>query len=209
MHEKIPSTPPRRTKRWIMAALAVILVACADPQESPARDAIAKIDAALAATGTDPARYIPGELKAAQARVETLKDAYARQEFSTVLEQAPDVLAQVTALGPAATAKARQLEAMLEQEWTDLAASLPGELAALQSAIGATGHHGAPGGLPAEQSAGVRKLAADAQALWNRALQEHAGGRLPEAVTLASQAREITRRAASQPRLGAGQGPVE
>jgi hypothetical protein len=49
----------------------------------------------------------------------------------------------------------------------------------------------------------------DALALWDRALQEEAAGRLPEAVTLAGQIRDMGRSVDALSRSGAAAAPVK
>jgi hypothetical protein len=207
--------PARRPRFLLRCAVAVAVVAswlvgCADPQREPARQAIATIEAELTAAGTDPAKYIPGELKDVQARLDELKQQYAASEFDAVVGGAPEVFVAARSLAPAAAARAVELDQTLRQEWTGLAATMPAELAALQAAVERVGASTAlPAGLDPGRLRLARKHATDAQALWDRARQEQAAGRLPEAVTLAAQARDLTRQVMTLPGFGAGKAAVK
>jgi hypothetical protein len=208
----MPSRYPRFLFRYAVVVAAVVtwLGACADPQREPARQAIAAIEAELTAAGTDPAKYIPGELKDVQARLEELKQHYATGEFDAVVGAAPAVLAAAKGLASTAAARAAELDQALRQEWTGLVATMPTELATLRSAVERVAALPAlPAGLDPDRLRLAGKHATDAQALWDRARQEQAAGRLPEAVTLATQARDLARQAMTLPGFGASKAAVK
>jgi hypothetical protein len=208
----MPARRPRFLLRYavVTAVVATWLAACADPQREPARQAIATIEAELIAAGTDPAKYIPGELKDVQARLDELKQHYASSEFDVVVGAAPEVLVAARSLAPTAAARAVELDKALRQEWMGLATTMPPELAALQSAVERVGASTAlPAGLDTSRLRLARKHTSDARALWARARQEQAAGRLPEAVTLATQARDLTRQVMTLRGFGAGKAAVE
>ncbi|HWJ05475.1 MAG TPA: hypothetical protein VNS57_06760 [Steroidobacteraceae bacterium] len=207
--------PARRSQRPVLSVVVLVLVAtwlaaCANRQQEPARAAIAAIEAELAAAGTAPAKYIPGELEDTQTRLDTLKQQYAAQQFDAVVEAAPEVLAAARQLAPTAAARAKELEQALQTEWTSLSAALPGELATMQAAVTRVAALRAlPTGLDTGKLQVARQRATDAQALWDRAQVEQGAGRLPEAVTLANQARDLARQILALPGFGAGSAAVE
>lgn len=207
--------PARRAQRPVRSIAVLVLVAtslaaCANRQQEPAREAIAAIEAELAAAGTAPAKYIPGELEDAQTRLDTLKQQYAAQQFGAVVEAAPEVLAAARQLAPTAAARADELEQALQTEWTGLSAALPGELAAMRAAVTRVAALGTPPkGLDIGQVQVARERATDAQALWDRARAEQGAGRLPEAVTLANQARDLAQQIMALPGFDAGTAAVK
>lgn len=207
--------PARRSPRPVRAiALLVLfatwLAACANREQEPAREAIAAIDAELAAAGTGPAKYIPGELEDTQARLDTLKQQYATQQYQAVVDTAPAVLEAARQLAPTAALRARELDEALQTEWTGLSSALPSELAAMQAAVmRVAALRAPPAGLDTGKVQVARQRATDAQALWDRAQAEQGAGRLPEAVTLANQARDLAQQIMALPGFGAGTPAVE
>jgi hypothetical protein len=196
---------PRRRLAAVASALVLVISACADPRQQPAQQAIDEIDAALAVTGTGPVKYAPGELKDVQARIDELKRQFAAGQFDAVLAAAPEVLAAVRELEPGAAARAAEFDATVRKEWAELAAAVPGELAAMRSAVErVTAAPKLPEGLTVEALPLVKQRVGDAQTLWDRALREQAEGRLPEAVILANQARNLARQVMDSPGVGAG-----
>jgi hypothetical protein len=207
--------PARRSPRQVRSIVLLVLVAtwlaaCANRQQEPARAAIAAIEAELAAAGTAPAKYIPGELEDTQTRLDALKQQYAAQQFGAVVDAAPEVLAAARQLAPTAAARAGELEKALQSEWTGLSAGLPGELAAVQAAVTRVAAlRTPPEGLDTAKVQVARQRATDAQALWDRAQAEQGAGRLPEAVTLANQARDLAQQIMALPGFGAGTAAVK
>jgi hypothetical protein len=195
---------------WLAVALLGVLTACTDPRQRPAEQAIAEVDAAIAAAGTAPAKYIPGELKAVQARLDDLRRQYGKRHYSTVLEQAPAALQAARSLAPTAAAREAELMQGLRTEWGELVQSVPAELTAVADRFErAARSRKRPQGLTAEDARAGRNRLRDALALWDRALQEEAAGRLPEAVTLAHQVRDMGRTVDSMAQAGASGTPLK
>jgi hypothetical protein len=190
---------------WLTAALlAVVATGCSDPRQRPAEQAIAEIDAAIAAAGTAPAKYVPGELQDVQGQVEELRKEYARSRYAYVLEQAPATLQAARALGPTAAAREAELLQRLGTEWGELVEAVPAELAAVAERFErAAKRRKPPSVLTAEEARAGRNRLRDALALWDRALQEQAAGHLPEAVTLAHQVQDMGRSVDAMARAGA------
>jgi hypothetical protein len=190
-----PSLVARRSctlVTWLLAAGMLALAACSDWQQAPARQAIADIDRVLSAAGSAPARYIPGELKDVQADLVELKQAFEQGDYDVVLERAPQVLANARALAPTAAARAAELDQALRTEWATLVVAVPAELAAVAERFDAVAtRRNLPPGVTAANLDAAKVRLRDAAAVWDRARQERAVGRLPEAVTLAHQVREM------------------
>ena len=127
-----------------------------------------------------------------------------------MLETAPAVLAAARALASQAAAREAELERALRVEWTLLSQSVPAELASVAQRFDriAAGSS-VPNGVTAIEVRTARSRLRDALALWDRARQEAAAGRLPEAVTLAHQVREIGRAVDAVSQAGAAGAPVK
>ncbi|HET9693361.1 MAG TPA: hypothetical protein VFP48_03175 [Steroidobacteraceae bacterium] len=207
----------RDTRRGAMTArfataclLLLLLAACTDRRQEPAERAIAEVEAALDAAGTAPAKYIPGELEDVRSRLAALKQDFEREDYGAVLDAAPDVLAAARALASTAAAREAELHQALRVEWAALAQSVPAELAAVAERFdrAATGPK-RPAGVTAAQLGAAKSRLRDALALWDRARQEATAGRLPEAVTLAHQVRDLGRAVDAVSQAGAADAPVK
>lgn len=208
-----PCQPRRARTNACIAALLLCLVvaACGESKQAPAERAIAEIDAALAAAGSAPAKYVPGELKDVQSSLAALKQDFERRDYDAVLEAAPAVLTAARSLAPSAAAREAELLEDLRAEWTGLAQAVPAELADVAARFDAiAARKKLPAGVTAAELRAAKSRLRDGLALWDRARQEATAGRLPEAVTLAHQVRELGRTVdAVSRRAGAADAPVK
>jgi hypothetical protein len=198
----VPSRPATRCvdrsgpwATWLLLAVACLAVTgCEARKQQPAERAIADIETVLAEAGTDPAKYMPGDLADVQQEIDALKRDYAAGRYGDVLERAPAVLAAAEALAPTAAKRAAELDRALRAEWATLVEAVPAELAAVAERFDRleTGRTLPPGVTRDDVQAAKGRLR-DALALWDRALQEAQAGRFPEAVTLANQIRAMGR----------------
>jgi hypothetical protein len=177
----------------LLAALfAVLLVsACTDKQMEPARQAIAEVEAALKAAGTEPAKYMPGRLKDVMDEVADLKLLFEQKDYAGVLAASPAALAAAKALPAEAAQRKGELLATLAQEWTTLEAAVPVEIEAVRRQVkDLTRSRKLPEGSTPAMLEAARTGIDDARALWDRAVAEHDADRLEEALTFAGQARQ-------------------
>jgi hypothetical protein len=202
------STQPRRrctrdTCCSLLLAATWLLAACSDPKQQPAQEAIARIEAVISEAGTAASKYIPGDLQDVETKVGNLKTRFEHGDFDGVLRDAPAVLAEARALKPTAQHREADLLRSLQVEWTSFAADMPAQLANVRTRLQALARaNPQPGRLmPRELTQAVRQVA-DAEALWRRAGENYAAQRLPEAVTLAGQARDLLQRVAALPGVG-------
>lgn len=200
--------PGRACAHACVVFLALAVSACTDPQQQPARDAIAEIEAAVEQSGTAPAKFVPGDLKEVQSRVDALKERFAARDYEAVLRQAPEVLESARELKSEAAAREVELLQSLKAEWNALLHSVPYDIAARRERVAALAGSAAPGA-SREALEHTRSRIEDAQVLWDRAVAEQTAQRLPEAVTLANQARELLERLPGLPEPAAAGGPVQ
>jgi hypothetical protein len=174
-----------------LAMAAVLLAGCANKME-PAKNAIAGIEAAVAAAGPDAAQYIPDQLQAVTSQLNDLKMKFDQKDYKGVLAAAPALLTQAQGLASAAgsakqAAEAAALEA-LNGEWGALAADIPAQLAAVTSRVGILSKSKKlPAGLDATSFDAVRAGTAEATTLWDQATAAQAAGNMEQAVTAARQ----------------------
>ncbi|HSQ70443.1 MAG TPA: hypothetical protein VLM41_10185 [Steroidobacteraceae bacterium] len=166
-------------------ALAALLTAgCANRME-PARKAIADVEAALAASGSDATKYIPGRVRAVETQIANLKTMFDKQDYKGVLSAAPAALAQAEALAFEASAARQAAMEAHAAEWATLITTLPGLLAAIDARVSVLAKaRKLPDGISAEQLQSVQAQFAETSDLWTRATAAHAVGELEQAVAL-------------------------
>ncbi len=120
-----------------LTATALALAACANHKE-PAEKAIAQVEAALAEIRADAEKYTPEELKGLDESVATLKRGFGNKRYSEVLTAQPSVASAVTALKETIAKAKADSEAILaaaQAEWTELNASVPPLVDAIQGRV--------------------------------------------------------------------------
>jgi hypothetical protein len=174
-----------------LAMAAVLLAGCANKME-PAKNAIAGIEAAIAAAGPDAAQYIPDQLQAVTSQLNDLKMKFDQKDYKGVLAAAPALLTQAQGLAGAAgsakqAAQAAALQA-LNGEWTALSTDIPAQMAAVASRVNILSKSKKlPAGLDAASFDAVRSGTDQAKALWDQATAAQASGNMEQAVTAARQ----------------------
>jgi len=120
-----------------LTATALALAACANHKE-PAEKAIAQVESALAEIRADAEKYAPEDLKGLDESIATLKRGFGNKRYSEVLTAQPSVASAVTALKETiAKAKAdnEEILAAAQAEWTQLNASVPPLVDAIQGRV--------------------------------------------------------------------------
>ena len=174
-----------------LAMVAVLLAGCGNQME-PAKNAIAGIEAAIAAAGPDAAQYIPDQLQAVSSQLNDLKMKFDQKDYKGVLAAAPALLTQAQGLASAAgsakqAAQAAALQA-LNGEWTALSTDIPAQMAAVTSRVNILSKSKKlPAGLDAASFDAVRSGTDQARALWDQATAMQAAGNMEQAVTAARQ----------------------
>jgi hypothetical protein len=171
--------------------VAMLLAACSNQME-PARRSLGELQAAIDAASADAAMVAPDQLSAVQTRFGLLESAFDKQDYAAVVNGAPAVLrAAQELIGTAAAARAERRRS-LGDEWSGLAAVVPGRIDAVQHRIDllAGRRTGRRAG-----AAGVRETGADlgaarsrlgaAESSWSKAQAAFATGNLDEAATAA------------------------
>src|SRR5271156_4105706 len=117
-----------------ISTVAIILAACAS-QKEPAQKLIGDIDATVAAASTEAAKYVPEQLADVQAKLAGVKESFDKQDYAAVVTAGPAVLTAAQGLATAAAAKKDEALKALNDVWSGLAGSLPGDVTAIQTRI--------------------------------------------------------------------------
>ena len=186
-------TQKNRIFAFLAVTAALVLAACADQME-PAKQAIAKIESAIAAA-PDAAKYIPDQLTAVQAKLADLKTAFDNKDYKTVLAGAPAVLADAQGLLGAAMLKKDAVMKAAATAWPALAAAMPAMLTAVTNRATALGKSKkAPAGVDMDAA---KSAVADATASWTKAQAANTAGDAETAVASANDAKSKIEAAAA------------
>jgi len=175
------STPHRYG--WIAFA-ALLLAACASRME-PAQRSISDIEAALSTAASDAAKYVPDQLTDVRRELGDLKATFDRQDYAGVLKAAPAVMERAQGLASTAAARKAELTQALGEEWSGLAARLPGYMTTIQNRIEFLAKKSSR-----KMAAGIdldaaRGSLSEDSSVWSKAQAAFATGNLGEAVTTA------------------------
>jgi hypothetical protein len=174
---------PRHRHAWIGFA-ALLLAACASQME-PAQRAISDIEAVLGMAASDAAKYVPDQLTDVRRELGDLKAAFDRQDYAGVLKEAPAVMARAQRLASAAVAKKAELTQALGEEWSGLAARLPGYMTTLQTRIDFLAKKSSRKAAVGIDLDAARGSLSEALSVWSKAQAAFATGNLGEAVSTA------------------------
>jgi hypothetical protein len=172
----------QRVSRYALVYMAaIILVACAG-QKEPAQKLIGDIDATVSAAAPEAAKYVPDQLTDVQSKLGGLKASFDNKDYEAIVKGAPAVLGAAQTLATAAAAKKDQILKALNDQWTGLAGSVPGNVTAIQSRLDLLNKKSSK-----KLAAGIDLNAAsaglsDAESLWSKAQAAFAAGNLEEAV---------------------------
>ena len=173
------------------AGILLLVAACADRQTEQAREAIAEIEAAVTAAGTEPAEFVPKVLDDVNDRLDVLKTRFEQKDYAGVLADAPAALAAARNLPAEAAARKAELQALLQQEWTGLSGAIPQQIETVRAKVERiAAQKKIPRGITVATLDTARQGVDDARALWERAIAEHDASRPEQAVTLGNQARD-------------------
>jgi hypothetical protein len=171
------------SQRVLLGAAMLLMVACS-PQKEPAGKMIADIQAAVN-SAPDAAMYVPDQLAEVQDKLGSLKAEYDKQDYPGVVKDGPPVLSEAQGLESAATAKKDLITRGFKDQWSALAAGLPGNASAIQSRIDFLSKKENKKLASGVDLTEARSGLSDAEARWTQAQDAYGQGNLEGAVTIA------------------------
>jgi len=162
----------------ILAAI-LLLAGCDAAKKTAAEAAVQGAQTAYSAVAEQANQYVPDQAKEVQASIQTAKDAFDKGDYSAALEAAKSLPEKIKALAAAASAKKDELTA----KWSAMSSSMPGLVSSVQTKIDAlTKSHKLPAGA-ADNMATVKQT-------WSDASSAFQSGKLQDALSKASEAKE-------------------
>ena len=123
---------------WLLTSLvAVLIVGCAG-QKAPAEAAIANAESAIAPIRDAARTYVPDQMQAVDAQLNSLKDSLAKGDYAAVIAGAPALNTAISSLKDAAAAKQADAEAAIakaKDAWTGMSTDVPKMVDAIQSRV--------------------------------------------------------------------------
>ena len=175
----------RHNAGFAFAALLALVLAGCSTQKDSAKTLIAEIDAAVSAAEPEAAKYIPEQLTDVRAKLASLHQTFERKDYVGVLNDAPNVLSAAQSLATDAAAKKDEILKALNDDWTDLAASVPDEVTTLQSRVELLVSKSSAKPAKGVDVAAAKGRVQDVASLWSKAQAAFAAGNLNEAVATA------------------------
>jgi hypothetical protein len=185
----------------VISMAAIILAACAG-QRGPAQKLIAEIEATVTAASTEAAKYVPDQLADVQGKLADLKASYDGKDYAGVMTVGPPVLSAAQGLATAAAAKKDEVLKALNDEWTGLAGTLPGEITAIQSRIELLSKKSSKKLAAGIDLDATRAGVENATSLWSKAQAAFAAANLDEAVRTAKDVKAKVTALATSMKLG-------
>ena len=128
----------RIAKIFVALAATVLALTACENRKDPAEKTIAQIESSIAEVRPDAEKYAPDDLKGLDESVATLKRGFGNKRYNEVLTAAPSVASAVTTLKETiakAKADGEAILAAAQAEWTELNASVPPLVDAIQSRV--------------------------------------------------------------------------
>jgi hypothetical protein len=176
-----------KRSNWLAAGAAAMLMLACSSQKDPAEQAIANIDSSLDTIHDTAAKYSPDTLKSVEAQVSTLKQSFAKGDYSGVLAAAPAVTTAVKALRQDAQTKSSEADAALakvKQQWRTLTYEVPKLVADLHTQMDTFSKgRGLPKGVSKASFASAKDGVASLDAMWSDANNTVSTGDYAGAVT--------------------------
>jgi hypothetical protein len=173
--------------------MAVLVVGCAN-QKAPAQQALAGAQAALDAVRDAAQKYVPDQLQAADAQLQSLKDSFAKGDYKAVLTGAPSLSSAISSLKDAAEAKKADAETALakaKDAWGPLSTEVPSMVDAIQKKVDALSKsHHLPKGVTKDALAQAKAAVDGLKSGWSDASKAATAGDFTTAVGKAQEVKD-------------------
>lgn len=180
-----------RKMSWVLCGvlgIALLVAGCGNAQKEATEAAINAAQAALTAAQGEAEKYVPDQLQAAQAAVQSAKDALAKGDYKAALTAAQDAAAKAKDLAAAAAAKKEEWT----KGWAGLNESMPKSMEQVKAKLDAYSH-GAhmPKGMDKAKLADAKTQFDQLKQTWADASAAATQGNLGDAMKKASGMKDV------------------
>lgn len=169
-------------------AAAVIGLAACGNQREPAEQAMAAIEKSMTDSGAQLQKYLPERYEAINARVVALREAMTKEQFGTVVADAPAVTGELRRGIADAMIERAKTRAAMEAEWTALIESMPAMITAVDRKIAVQGSR-PPAGMDKAAWKALTENYDAARESWGKAAEGMTRANFEETVLAARDAR--------------------
>jgi hypothetical protein len=117
------------------ALAACAIVACAPAMKEPAAAALADANNALQKIAPDGQKYAPAELATVTDQVSTMKTAFDKEDYQTVLNMVAKVAPNLKMLAGTIANKKGEATIALKEQWAALSRDVPSAIAAAETRV--------------------------------------------------------------------------
>jgi hypothetical protein len=172
---------------WMLAALALVIMAGCQNQRAPAEQAVAAAESSLTNIRDAATRYAPDQLQAVDAQLNGVKDSLAKGDYKGVLAAMPSLNAAIANLRDTATAKQQEADAAnakAKDAWGPLSTDVPKMVDAIQSRVDilSKSHH-LPKGVTKDSLASAKSALDSMKSAWSDASNAATSGDFSSAVS--------------------------
>jgi PAS domain-containing protein len=179
-----------RLSSFMLAAIAaaVIGLAACGNQREPAEQAMAAIEKSLSDSGAQLQKYLPERYEAINARIVALRDAMDKEQFGTVVADAPAVTSDLRRGIADAMIERAKTRAAMEAEWNALIESMPAMITAVDRKLAVQGSR-PPAGMDRDAWKALTESYDAARESWDKAAARMTRANFEETVLAGRDAR--------------------
>ena len=122
----------------VLAAALLAAGGCAS-QKEPAEQALAGIEKTLSQSGAQVEKYLPERFAEISAKVATLRDLVAKEEYGDAVSSAPAIVDELRRAVADSAIKRAQVRVEMENEWAELSKSMPTMIEAVDKKLASQG----------------------------------------------------------------------
>lgn len=169
------------SKSLIALSMALLIAACSDKYEQPARDAVASAEKSLTEARDEASKFAKEELADAEASYEKLKAQLEKKEYKHVVEDTPAFNTKLTTLKDSIVVRQTQLTTAMNQWEETLSKEVPQKIAAVEARFKSLKPTKLPKEVTKEAYESAKAKIEEVKAEWAAAEAAHTEGRAIEA----------------------------
>jgi hypothetical protein len=191
------------SKGLIALSMALLITACTDKYEQPAKDAVASAEKALTEARDDAKQFAQEELADAEATYEKMKAKLEKKEYKHVVEDSPSFSQKMTTIKDTIVVRQTQLTTATKQWEENLSTEVPKKIEAIETRFKSLKPAKLPKEVTKEAYESAKASIENIKAEWAAAQAAHAEGRAIEAADKAraaeAKAQEVSQQLAMPP----------